>query len=140
MTSKTMPDWAQPGTEVLITSRDSARATRAKVSRVTDASVFVTSDAWREGYERRFVPVRTQWNSASVSALEEYGRGTNGFSAAARCVPADGDEGKNILRKSLIRERQDLAIAAAKQFTSYPTKANAEAARQRIADWAQVTP
>jgi hypothetical protein len=140
MTSKTMPEWAKPGTAVLITTRDSARATPAKVSRVTDSSVFVTSDAWSAGYERRFVPVRSQWNSASVSALEEYGRGANGFAAAARCVPAEGDEGKKILRKSLIRERQDLATKAAKQFANYPTKENAEIARQLISDWAQVTP
>lgn len=140
MTVKTMPDWAKPGTEVLITGRDTGPVVRAQVSRVTEHSVFVSSTAWREGYERRFVPVRTQWKNASASALEEFGRGTNGFGSAARCVPADGDEGKSLLRKAAIRDAQGLATAAAQRFADRPTKANAEAARQRIAEWAQVAP
>ena len=80
---KKLPDWAKPGTPVLI--HGGYNGTRpSEITRVTKTSAFVGN--------RRFV--RSRWDD---TALEEYGQRSS-WSPTTKLRPLDSDEAKSILR------------------------------------------
>lgn len=141
MTTQDLPEWAVPGTPVLIhTGGTSTSVTRATITRVSGQSAWVSSPAWAKGYERRFVPRRNAWQSASVAQMEEHGGRNSGFNSAKLLCPEDSDHGRALLAKLAFHTTSANTIAAAQAFSRRPSRQAAEQLRAALTEYMEVVP
>lgn len=141
MTSQTLPEWAVPGTPVLIHSAGtSTSVTRGTIIRVSEQSAWVSSPTWAKGYERRFVPRRNSWQSASVAQLEEHGGRNGGFNSAKLLCPEDSDHGRALLAKLAFHTTSANALAAAQAFTRRPSRQAGEQLLASLSEYMEVAP
>lgn len=140
MTAKSLPEWAVPGAAVVIHGGNAgAPTTLGTIARVEGQVAYVTSPAWAQGYERGFIPRRTQWQAASVTNLEEYGGKPGGYRSGRLCAAADSDAGRAVLRKQAAVTATRAATDAAHDFQRHPGRTTAGALLDALTEYMEAT-
>lgn len=123
---KTLPEWAVPGTEVLLKGYGDLDYTKRVIERVTKTSAFL-ADKSRfvvSGYDRR------------KEHLEEYGSG-NMWRGGRTIQPMDGERAKGMLlrkeRLQNVRDFEAIMNAALKGMRTHDPETELDAVKDLIA-------
>jgi hypothetical protein len=124
---KTLPEWAVPGTKVLLRGYGDLDYTKRVIERVTKTSAFLTDKS-------RFV---VAGYDPRKEHLEEYGSGSNTWRGGRTIQPMDGDRAKGmLLRKERLQNARDfeaLMNAALKGMKTHDPETELNAVKDLIA-------
>jgi len=147
MTVRNLPEWAKPGTRVIIHATpgggNSGEVTEATIVRTDETTAWVASPTWAKGHERTFIPRRNSWQptaAASTAQLEEKGGVNHGFNSSRLLCPADSDLGRSLLQKARWKKSLVAAQGAAEAFSRRPTKQSAAALQAVLTEYLEVVP